>query len=80
VAKLPLNEVKKQLLEGTGKTSFAGSALSSFTFAQESFMSLLKHEGKSFGVFGNYGKGKVFAFGHPLIFTYQANDSSKKLV
>jgi hypothetical protein len=70
---------KNQLLEGTGKASFGGATLSSFTFT-DSFMSLLKYDGKSFGVFGNYGKGKVFAFGHPLIFGFNPNDSRKRLV
>ena len=76
---MPLKQVKMQLLQGTGKVSFAGSALSSFTFT-DSFMSLLKYDGQSFGVFGNYGKGKVFAFGHPLIFTSQSTESGKQLV
>lgn len=80
VARWPLREVKRQLLLGTGNVSFAGSTLSSFTFTDESFMSLLKYDGKSFGVFGNYGKGKVFAFGHPLIFGSNLNDSGKRLV
>lgn len=49
----PLKEVKKQLLEGTGKASFAGAALSSFMLTDESSMSLLRYQGKNFGVFGN---------------------------
>lgn len=32
-------------------------------------MSLLKNSDQSFGVFGNFGKGKVFTFGHPVIFS-----------
>jgi hypothetical protein len=80
VVRWPLTEVKKLLLEGTGKSNFGVAALSSFTFTDESFMSLLKYDGKSFGVFGDYGKGKVFAFGHPLIFDSNFNDSRKRLV
>ena len=75
-----MKEVKKVLLEGTGKASFGGAALSSFTLTDESFMRLLNYAGKSFGVFGDYGKGKVFAFGHNLIFDSNLNDSRKRLI
>jgi hypothetical protein len=74
-----LKEIKNQLLEGTGKASFQGGYISSFTFT-DSFMSLLNYDERSFGVFGNFGNGKVFALGHPLIFGFNPNDSKKRLV
>ena len=64
----PLLEIKKQLLQGVGKSNLEDDiAVSSFKFTQP-FHSLLKLNQQSFGVFGNYGKGKIFAFGHPGIF------------
>ena len=45
-------------------------------------MSLLRESDQVFGVFGNYGKGKIFAFGHTLIFGKQVSQdaSGKRLL
>ncbi len=56
--------------------NLSGAWLSPFDFSQLSSMSLLKNSDQSFGVFGNFGKGKVFAFGHPVIFGKQVSQNA----
>jgi hypothetical protein len=61
--------LKNRLLENVGDCNFGDACLSSFDYPYKSFVSIMKQGEKDFCVAGNYGKGKIFLFGHGLIYS-----------